>query len=105
MFEDRDSRFTTYEGVWRSDIEQTSDILADAVFLHTVISIDGKYHIQVSYGLVLWCSTIFQLYRGRQFYWWKKQEDPGKTTDLSQVSDILYHIILYTSPSNSQHQG
>jgi hypothetical protein len=22
----------------------------------------------------------------------------GKTTDLSQVTDILYHIMLYTSP-------
>ena len=42
-------------------------------------------------GLVLWClmplSTIFQLYHGGQ-----------KTTDLSQITDQLYHIMLYTSP-------
>jgi hypothetical protein len=26
-------------------------------------------------------STIFQLNRGSQFYWWRKPEDPEKTTD------------------------
>jgi hypothetical protein len=40
-------------------------------------------------------SIIFQLYRGVQFYSWKKLEYSEKTTDLSQVTDKLYHIIMY----------
>jgi hypothetical protein len=41
--------------------------------------------------LPLICS-IFRLYRGSRFYWWRKAEYQEKTTDLSQVTDKLYHI-------------
>ena len=42
-------------------------------------------------------NNIFQLYRGDQFHWWKKPVYPEKTTDLSQVTDQLYHTIVVSS--------
>jgi len=42
--------------------------------------------------------TIFQLYRGGQFYWWRKPEYPEKTTDLPQA--LSHNVVSSTQRLN-----
>ena len=47
-------------------------------------------------GIGLWCltplPTIFQLYRGGQYYWWRKPEYLEKTTET------LSHNVVSSTP-------
>jgi hypothetical protein len=72
------------------------------IIYHVGIKVGPRF----TYGLGSWClmplSTIFQLYRGDQFYCWRKLEYPEKTTDLPKVTDKLSNNVVSSAPRHQR---
>jgi hypothetical protein len=63
-----------------------------------LVDIDGKY--VCGSGRNGWKDspiTLFQLYQGEQFSWWKKPEYSKRTTNHGQATGELYHVLLVCS--------
>ena len=70
-------------------------------------------HLKSWLGLELWCltqlSTIFQVYRGSQFYWQRKLEYPEKTINCQTLSlqyvRVEHHVYILTIHTYSYNKN
>jgi hypothetical protein len=113
----RRSYLTCTVQVWRSNSSCLTAAYVNIYCICLVYMIGGDCVGWFRFGL--WCitplSTIFQLYRGGQFDWWRKTQYPKKTTDLSLTNFKLFvfwlcllsadHITQSPRPSWSWSNG
>ena len=81
-------------------LKETTEFIDNLRFIITLVK--GVFDLQFD-GLGLGClmplSTIFQLYRGSQFYWWRKPEYTEKTRQT------LSHNVVSSTPCHERNSN
>jgi hypothetical protein len=79
-----------FRDIWtcRGHVSQGLSWLSFLVFI-------SVYFLTYWFWFMLPNATIFQLFLAGKFYWFSNLEYPEKTTDLLEITDKLYHLMLY----------
>ena len=85
-----------YSYTWRSVLLMEETGVPGENNIHTKMTDKLLYHNVCFVCLwCLWCSTIFQLYRGGQFYWWRNWSSWRKPLTFRKSLTKFHHKMFY----------